>query len=496
MMKYFYNFLRVLTGALFIFSGAVKLNDPSGFAIKLDEYFDVFADDVATVQDSVKFTIYNHDGVSNSATYTLYTFDNEKNISASVSGDSASGFAVRWQYGNEMYLESEVELDSNTILQKAELVLLKENGNKQLLTANFEIDTIKTKNWTVQLNTYIKEQSALNGFFKSCKDYSLYFSVLFCALEVILGFALVLGWQINWVLLITALLIGFFTFLTFYSAYFNKVTDCGCFGDFLKLKPWDSFKKDVVLSVIILFLILFRKKSVCLIRENKADGLMVLFSIGTLFFGVYCYQYLPVWDFLPYKVGNDIKYVMENIPDGERASDSIEIKFVMQKGSDSVKVDIKGYSQAVKDGFKFIRQDRKLIIEGYKSPIHDFAIYDQESGTDLKDEMLNFGGYQLMYIAPFLNTMDTGSLRDMIDLYHTSQNKKWAFYALSSSSLDPAKQFQEKHRLPFEFYAADQKMLMTMARYNPTLYLFKGSTVIKKWSGNNLPSVEELSAIK
>jgi triosephosphate isomerase len=187
---------------------------------------------------------------------------------------------------------------------------------------------------------------------------------------------------------------------------------------------------------------------------------------------------------------------MENIPDGERASDSIEIKFVMQKGSDSVKVDIKGYSQAVKDGFKFIRQDRKLIIEGYKSPIHDFAIYDQESGTDLKDEMLNFGGYQLMYIAPFLNTMDTGSLRDMIDLYHASQNKKWAFYALSSSSLDPAKQFQEKHRLPFEFYAADQKMLMTMARYNPTLYLFKGSTVIKKWSGNNLPSVEELSAIK
>ena len=281
-MKYFYNILRVLTGALFIFSGAVKLNDPSGFSIKLDEYFDVFAEDVATVQDSVRFTIYNGDEVLNSATYTLYTFDYEKNISAAVSGDSTEGYSVKWQYGNEMYLESEVEIDSNTQIQKAELVVVTEDGDKQILTANFEIDTVKNKNWTTHLNSFIKEQSALNGFFKSCKDYSLYFSVAFCALEVILGFALILGWQINWVLGITALLIGFFTFLTFYSAYYNKVTDCGCFGDFLKLKPWDSFKKDVVLSVIILILILFRKKSICLMKENRADSLMVVFSAGTL----------------------------------------------------------------------------------------------------------------------------------------------------------------------------------------------------------------------
>lgn len=495
-MKYFYNILRVLTGALFIFSGAVKLNDPSGFSIKLDEYFDVFAEDVATVQDSVRFTIYNDKDVLNSATYTLYTFDNEKNISATVSGDSTEGYAVKWQYGNEMYLESEVEIDSNTQTQKAELVVLTEEGDKQILTANFEIDTIKSKNWTIQLNTFIKEQSALNGFFKSCKDYSLYFSLAFCALEVILGFALILGWQINWVLGITALLIGFFTFLTFYSAYYNKVTDCGCFGDFLKLKPWDSFKKDVVLSLIIIILILFRRKSICFIKENKADSLMVLFSAGTLLFGVYCYRYLPVWDFLPYKIGNDIQYIMEHIPEGERASDSIDIKFVMQKGNDSIKVDIKGYSGAVKDGYKFVRQDRRLIIEGYKSPIHDFAIYDQESDTDLKDEMLNHEGYQMMYIAPFLNTMDTGNLKGIIELYQFSRDKEWAFYALSSASLDPAIQFKEEHSLPFKFFAADQKMLMTMARYNPTLYLFKGSTVIQKWSGNNLPDKEELNAIQ
>lgn len=495
-MKYFYNILRILTGALFIFSGAVKLNDPSGFSIKLDEYFDVFAEDVSTVQDSVRFTIYEGEKKITTATYTLYTFDDTKNISASVNGDTLEGFSVRWQYGNEMYLEAETNLDINSTVQTAELTVITQDGDKGIMNLSFEVDTIKSKYWTVPVKKYVKEQSTLNGFFKACKDYSLYFSIVFCALEVILGFALVLGWQLNWVLGITALLIGFFTFLTFYSAYYNKVTDCGCFGDFLKLKPWDSFKKDVFLSVVILILIVFKKKSICIIKENRADSLMVLFSAVTLFFGIYCYQYLPVWDFLPYKVGNDIQYIMENVPEGERASDSIEIKFVMQKGSDSIKVDIKGYSKAVKDGYKFVRQDRKLIAEGYKSPIHDFAIYDQKTDTDLKDEMLNYEGYQLMYIAPFLNTMDTGNLNEMIELYKFSKDKKWTFYALSSSSLEPAKQFQEKHLLPFKFYAADQKMLMTMARYNPTLYLFKGSTVVEKWSGNNLPDSEELVTLQ
>ena len=54
-------------------------------------------------------------------------------------------------------------------------------------------------------------------------------------------------------------MIVFFTFLTFYAAYFDKVKDCGCFGDFLKLTPWESFTKDVILLVLILILFVGQK---------------------------------------------------------------------------------------------------------------------------------------------------------------------------------------------------------------------------------------------
>ena len=69
--------------------------------------------------------------------------------------------------------------------------------------------------------------------------------MIMIVLEVVLGVAVLINYRMRitaWVLL---LLMLFFTFLTFYSAYFNKVTDCGCFGDAIKLTPWESFYKDI-----------------------------------------------------------------------------------------------------------------------------------------------------------------------------------------------------------------------------------------------------------
>lgn len=76
-------------------------------------------------------------------------------------------------------------------------------------------------------------------------------AIFICVAEMALGIALLLGWQKRFTLWSLLLMMVFFTFLTFYSAWFNKVTDCGCFGDFLKLTPWQSFSKDVVLLVLI-----------------------------------------------------------------------------------------------------------------------------------------------------------------------------------------------------------------------------------------------------
>src|ERR1043165_1876337 len=97
------------------------------------------------------------------------------------------------------------------------------------------------------------------SFFHYFIPYALEIGFIMIVLEIVLGVAVLIYYRMN---LTTWLLLGimvFFTFLTFYSAYFNKVTDCGCFGDAIKLTPWESFWKDIVLMIFVLHLFWYRK---------------------------------------------------------------------------------------------------------------------------------------------------------------------------------------------------------------------------------------------
>ena len=118
--------------------------------------------------------------------------------------------------------------------------------------------------------------------------FALVFAVIICVVEIVLGFATVMGSKMKLVSWLLLLMIIFFTFLTFYSAYFEKVTDCGCFGDALKLTPWQSFSKDAVLLIFVLVIFLKRKAiELNSDKENLIYGavsliLITIFSVGIL----------------------------------------------------------------------------------------------------------------------------------------------------------------------------------------------------------------------
>src|ERR1700744_6237536 len=118
-----------------------------------------------------------------------------------------------------------------------------------------------------------------------------------------LGFALLIGvraFSVAWGLL---LLIIFFAFLTFYSAAFIVVQTCGCFGDAIPLTPWQSFSKDLVLLLLILGVFKNRASIKPLFKPKAGDQLLVASVVIAIAMGLYTYNFLPVIDFLPYKVG-------------------------------------------------------------------------------------------------------------------------------------------------------------------------------------------------
>lgn len=102
-----------------------------------------------------------------------------------------------------------------------------------------------------------------------------------------------------WLLVLMML---FFTTTTFIDALTNKVTDCGCFGDALKLTNWQTFWKNIALDVPTVWIFLtrnLRRK-----RRFERDGIVLISAVAAiLVFEVYNIKHEPVIDFRDWKIG-------------------------------------------------------------------------------------------------------------------------------------------------------------------------------------------------
>ena len=161
-------------------------------------------------------------------------------------------------------------------------------------------------------------------------DYAVSMAMFICIFEIMVGVALLLGAYTRLNMWLLLLMIVFFTMLTGYSAITNKVTDCGCFGDAIKLKPVESFLKDVVLLVFIVIMFIGQKHIKPIVANKTIIGIALGVSLlVTTFFTFNTYMFLPKIDFLPYKVGNDIGQLM-TLPEGAK-KDSVAMIFIYEK---------------------------------------------------------------------------------------------------------------------------------------------------------------------
>ena len=214
------------------------------------------------------------------------------------------------------------------------------------------------------------------------EPYALIISIVVVIVEVVLGVMLLIGFKPKFTVWSLLGMILFFTFLTFYSAYYNKVTDCGCFGDAVKLTPWESFTKDVVLLVLILILLWGINFIKPLFSKQGNWLIMALSLVGSV---IFCYQvlnHLPSIDFRPYKIGANIEQGMI-VPEGApKPIQEFTWTFNID-GEERAFVTDGGYPDV--EG-EFIGVETKVVQEGYEPPIHDFTI--EKDGDDFTLKML------------------------------------------------------------------------------------------------------------
>lgn len=382
-MKKLHRFLAIIVGLVFIVSGLVKIDDPTGTAIKFEEYFHVFADDVS---------------------------------------------------GMMTFLET---------------------------------------------------------MFLFLADWSLPMSVLFSSFELVLGVALIIGYKQKSTFKATFFLLIFFGFLTFYSAWFNKVTDCGCFGDAVKFTPWGSFIKDLVLLVLLFGAIITKpKKGVTqygmygnsyTVKKTTPVWKRIIIIISVIFsFGVcyYALQHLPPVDFRPYKVGANIQKMMSpEVP--------CESVYYMEKEGEEKMFTI----YPTDPEWKFKRMEI-VNEEACKSLIPDYFI-SNDAGEDFT--ALTTNGVRLLVIVQNVSEIDIEKMQSMKQLVSDAEGK--VDVMVITSDANNFDHFMHDMKLNIPYYYADATVLLAMVRSNPGLLLVKDGTILGKWHYNDTPSIDEVSQL-
>lgn len=312
---------------------------------------------------------------------------------------------------------------------------------------------------------------AFHDLFVSLIPMALYFSVFLCAAEVVLGIALLVAYKPRTTSVLLLLIILFFTFLTFYSAYFNKVTDCGCFGAAIKLTPWTSFGKDIFLLILILVIVYYRKKF-----KPLPTGLIVLLStIASLGIAVYALRHLPIIDLLPYRVG-------ASIPAQMKASEPLRYQYIFEKDGKTFK-----YEQYPSDT---TLEFKEMIVlnEDAKPKITDFKVWNDEG--DFTEE--SFKGKKLFLIIKNFTDINTAAFPDISKLINQVKNKGISPVILTSGDSGEIQKFMQEHQLSIPYYSVDATVLKTISRSNPGLWLLQDGIVKGKWHYNDTPTSEEV----
>ncbi|GFD96258.1 BT_3928 family protein [Tenacibaculum mesophilum] len=270
--------------------------------------------------------------------------------------------------------------------------------------------------------------------------FALPFSILLIVTELVLGIMLLVGYKPKltvWSLFGLNLV---FLFLTWYSYTYNKVTDCGCFGDALKLTPKETFYKNVVFMVFIVILIIGVKHIKPLV-SNKFASLTTFSSVFlSLIITYYVLQHLPIIDFRAYSIGTDIAKGMEYPEDSDELP-----------------------------------------------PIHDFMIETDEG--DKLEEMLAKEKAMLVIMSNLKKTEKEG-IADVSKIAKQASEQGYEIYVLTASYIEDLAATQKEYGLPYTFGFCDETALKTVIRANPGIVTVKKGIISGKWNWTDADDVE------
>lgn len=303
-------------------------------------------------------------------------------------------------------------------------------------------------------------------------------SIVLSFIEFTMGISILFGISRRPTARLAVKFMAIMTVVTAYIYIFNPIEDCGCFGDAIVLTNGQTLAKNIVLLIAALIVAKWHALLVEFISDNSKWLVSSISMIYLPAFAIYCIINLPVFDFRPYKIGTDMRAVLEG------KEEAMEVSVVYEK--DGKRIEISPDDDDPDDSWTYVETRRKVINESLMKAT-DFAVIDEE-GNDITEDIIYNEGYTFLLVIPNLRNADEGCIDLVNEIYEYATDNGYDFYCVTGSEDEKSQKYWTDHTgSEYPYYTADERMLKTIVRATPGLVLMKDGKIIRKWSNHNLP---------
>lgn len=313
----------------------------------------------------------------------------------------------------------------------------------------------------------------------SLQPYVMPFSIWLCGAELMMGLMLLFKVRIRLISIFAVCSMFIFTVITLLSATVLPVEDCGCFGEALKLSPWETFLKNLLLLPLAL-LVWWRYRPDRIFSFSKMELFCtVLFFSIAMGLGCYCYRHLPLVDFLPYKVGVNIHEAMmaqQSAPD--EASETILVYRNLKTGRlREFKLDDTEWQDSTK--WEWVDTRTESETHAIRALISEFALHN-DSG-DCTEEVLTTPGRLYMLCITDSNAIPEACAERMEQLVEKAREEGSRIICLTPEPLYGITEYYiGSEAIPC--YNIDGSTMKTMLRARNGVVVLDDGTITAKYN--------------
>lgn len=311
---------------------------------------------------------------------------------------------------------------------------------------------------------------------------------LLCLAEFLTGFCLLTGSLRRTAPVVAMVIMAFMLPLTLWLAVKNPVSDCGCFGDALKLTNWQTFYKNIVITAGSIWLLLYNRRCICLVNPYLQWIAILVSGAYLLSVAWLGYYYQPLVDFRPYKIGTSL--VDTDTGEDSGYDEDEYLRFVYEKDGVRKEFGVDDELPDEEDGWNFVERYYDIPeSEEVKIPQPDLSakpakglrFFSEDGNEDLTDETIG-DGRQLILMIPDLSEVSAAKTWKINSFYDWCKANDIEMLATVGGNPYQIALWKDISLAEYPIYTSDDTAIEEAVRGNPGIVYIEDGTI--KWKSS------------